>query len=98
MSFTNKDKQKLEERMSRLVTLWDSERKDHYNKCRTLDTAFREATEVFNALGPLLARVEAAEKCADYGCPKHISTIPRDCDWCRFYEAWRKSKGAPGDE
>jgi len=46
----------------------------------------------------LLYRLKAAEKCADYGCPKHISTIPWDCDWCKFYEAWRKSKGARGDE
>jgi len=62
MTFSDDDLKQLEQRMTRLATLWDSERKDHFHQCLTLDVAFREATEIFNSLMPLLGRLKAVER------------------------------------
>jgi hypothetical protein len=92
LKFSDEDWKRLEERMNRVCSLWDSERKDHIHKCRTLDIAFREATDVFNAIGPLLARLEAAEWALQGFIALESEKTNYD-EVCQRLDAWRKACG-----
>jgi hypothetical protein len=64
---------------------------------RLKDSIMRDGTQVHdmrNLLLPLLARLEAAEKCIRTGHTENIhGQCMLDCKLCRNQEAWRKAAG-----